>query len=1296
MHSLRRMTDVVGKIRKHFLTKRVLCVCLAIIFTVGLLPGGMLGGMYDGIKAEGAAVTNSYILETTTGINDGSGIEFFEIIFTDTQNIKRKQYIFPNEDSLMIGRLLVAQYDSDLKINNEVSSYLKYDPLTNWDKTGDGSGLRSYHTDQFFFTTEYPVKSVDQIDAFMGDEGVWTCQGLRLFEVDEIYGLTMAGTWSETWYIDFAGTMIAEITNADYNWSDSEPSYLHMSRNADLVTDFKGKDYAIHESQAKNELAFRFDFADMYGAGFDTLVNEHTENKADLMHMGITENLTLNIMYTDIYDETRFLYLPVITEAVYWAYMKGITSPVLGIGQQGGSMAFSAELPDIKMTADDKGRLRPAITDISCTLGSKGAIEAAGIKETGFSDKEDLKKRQEKRKKDSESDDINLTCVAIYSMQQSAVLPKAEGAMLKYDFTGKPCLYQLATGTEGMKYFAGNTAKLSLKEYDERDLKVKDNNEYYMIELETDDMAGAGTSADLTLVLKYNDLSKRERVSSPISIMEATRNYYGYWPASDPDYGYKQGTASGNTIRFIVSLKDVDHFTGLTLQLAGNSSDDYQFKHMNIYELKSFSERKAVWMDSSKNGMQTHVDIYRSYEGTATSIKLLNLEEQALIQQGDIVPIDFISSKVGELDDTKWDVDKYSVSYADAMQNFGFTKERKTYEVTVKVFDDVVATDDYGNAVSSGGNGDAGSENLFYFQLIFQNGSSAYVQANQQLEGDKFVSGQSATFRISTNQDYGEIISIRIIPDDISERNHKYDKLRIDSIEVIEIASAGTHKCWVAENVGWIGVPYTEEQEKNGIIGKEGRSAAEVVHVVNIDYTTYVAQLEFAIHTNESTQDAAKDKNGNVVESSGQFRGKLWGKINYINLKGEHKEIDKIDIVSAMYEYMNKKSSPAAGGSVSDPSYMFREKQTDRFLVNISDVSKLISIEMYATQMDDMYTWNIGSISVSLVTEKGKLKLNVYGEYEYQRSKPAELLCTQLSETTPAYQQKLKKNGAVKIDIPFTDNEIKITNEYGTAISALTREPASQNDELNVFVFPSVGLDGNDPSEYDLIPTLYYSHLNGGMYETGVQKMNRYLPDGTLPIDRPVFYAVREPASCMTDLNRLILAPNSPRATVARIDYAIVQQVRNNVVVANYFIDYGHDNAFMIHEKYPSTNVTSIGYQDEQVVTLQFGEATAERNLVAERQDIAVALVYRTAGDPSGTKLVTPYIYLTDQEINSIRAGQVAELVFDRMFIGEVVGVRVASVGNIEANIDAASVAIYQKDVVGSVPERAITASETA
>ena len=510
---------------------------------------------------------------------------------------------------------------------------------------------------------------------------------------------------------------------------------------------------------------------------------------------------------------------------------------------------------------------------------------------------------------------------------------------------------------------------------------------------------------------------------------------------------------------------------------------------------------------------------------------------------------------------------------------------------------------------------------------------------------------------------------IRIIPDDSSSDSKKFDKLRIDSIQVVESGITASHTCWVAENVGWIGIGYTEEQEQNRAGGRKGRTVAEISKTAGIDYTTNVVRLEVAIRTN-----TPGDESENSDEVSGaQFRGSLKADFHFINSKGESDKLENVDVVQAMYQYMNKKPTTSDTGAVSNSSLMFRENHTDRFMVDIVDVQKMVSIDMMMTQKDEPYEWNIGGISISVVNDGGSLMLNKFDEYEYSRTTPSTQLCTQSVDKTPAYHPILKKQKPVPLNVILTDNEIQMDKDYNTIASALTREPASQNDELNVYAFPSVNI-GDPVSKYDLEVLINYAHAYGPMYETG-GKMECNT-DG----DRPVFYLQGLKASGMIDLSKIKLSAGSKdgKFVMADMDFAIVQQVRDGVVIANYFVSLGNENAYYSVAKYPSTGASSVGYKNVEVLTFQLGETTRASSLFAERLDVACALRYKMAYDPTGKEYMTPYIYLTDQEILKIRAGQIVDLSFSQMFVGEVTGVAIAGIGDISATVDAASVATYR------------------
>ncbi len=1297
------------KMRIKGLKKNISCF-LALILALSLIP--VQAAKPIEVKADDTGLKNAYILEVATGINDGSCIEFFEIRYEGTDGKQYMKVLLPGEDALSNSRKEAHNYGSDDKVTDDLEWNLSYRSTVDPYALGPGSGLKSYSVDQYYFTTDVEIGKIIKVDGFIGKQGVWTCLRFQIFKVDKLGGLRIAGLVSDTYYVDFEGDLIAEIKGGNNNWSDDDANYLHMTQKASLITEFKNVPYAHHSLQSgTKEYGFRFDFADIYGAGFECLAAEYEDGKNNAFGLELAETLALAVTYTDVYGNSRFVRIPAVLCSALYAYYNNITDPISGLAGQGESIAFSGTLPDCSY-----------ITDVSIMTGAAEASSATKIVYDawvnalydswggGRAVSGNIHKR---RVNSSESDDIRLTLSAVYDMKDSKITPYMDGAVLRYRFEGNPILYHISSDVTGELFYAKTSGSLNLKEYAGGTLDLSDNKEYFLVQFTADEILSAATETDMYLTLRYRKLNGSEAVSSEISLRDASRDYFGYWPADTEDFAYKSGVSSGNTVSALVSLADVDRFTGLEIRMEDDrDEDDYQFKNLRIYALSGLGKRTVQWKDMTVGNKHSHLMITRNITGVGTSVsqgtgttgtsgtgsgtgtgsssgtgtsggtepgaksavKILDVNDTILVQGGNTIPVDFNSAEVGTISDKKWEISNYSVTYAEAMQNFGFTKARKTYTVTVNVFDDIASTDENGKVVSSGGNGDAGSENLFYFQLVFKNGSSPYVLANQQIKGDKFVSGRPAVFQISTNQNYGDLVNIRIIPDDTSEDSKKYDKLRIDSIYVTESEAQGTHSCWVCENVGWVGVGYTQEQELSGMGGRRGRTAAEMSKNVPVDYISNVVQLEVAIRTSAGEQ---------MEGSADQFRGNLFANINYIKSNGERDSTGDMDVVALMYQFMNKTGSADSDGNISRTSNMFRENHTDRFFVNIMDVRQLVSMDLSMYQKDDPYTWYIGGVSIKLITEEGRLTLNKFEEYEYQRSEEPQLVCTQKSETIPAHYAWLKHDGQVKLNIPLSENSIELADNTYAKASVLTKEPASNNDELNLYVFPTLGR-GSSINDYDLDAEIYYAHAYGTMYETGT-RLTRYNPVNDT--DRPMFYVKGLNASGMVDVNRLRLTADSAENSIACLDYAIIQQVRSGTVIASYFVDLNDLDAFYTVEKFPSANANAIGYQDSQTLTLQFGDGTEAKNLFSDRQDIAVALKFKLANDPLDTEYTTPYTFLTEQDVIKIRAGQVIDVNFKQMFAGEITGVTFASVGDVAADIYAAGVTTYRTDKAGNKEE---------
>jgi hypothetical protein len=181
----------------------------------------------------------------------------------------------------------------------------------------------------------------------VNDRTLWnlpTGRTINLFKVDEIYGLNMAGVWSNCGYVDFKGTLIAELDRSGGTTIEcNDVDDVSIIKTNKLITNFAGKSYVEHNTQEYNTFGFRLDFSDYYKAGMEGQINDYSDNKASILNMGIAETMTLNLVYEDIYGQSRILNLPMNTSTAYWlSDGKRIgKTPVLGFGQQGGSMGFT-------------------------------------------------------------------------------------------------------------------------------------------------------------------------------------------------------------------------------------------------------------------------------------------------------------------------------------------------------------------------------------------------------------------------------------------------------------------------------------------------------------------------------------------------------------------------------------------------------------------------------------------------------------------------------------------------------------------------------------------------------------------------------------------------------------------------------------------------------------------------------------------------------------------------------------------------------------------------------------------
>ena len=732
------------------------------------------------IKANGAfADENTYVLDLTTGVQPGTNISFF-IISYESDGQARSTYVFPKAGDFAEGMEEFNTFANQTGVDAAAVNreYMSFTDVVNQDPVGSTTltPMATNSNDQVVFHTKEHIDKITNVEFFTrlqkGGTNEWTCQGLKIYEVKRVQGLAMVGGFSKDYYANFTGTLLAnvEFTNKTkeggfytFTWTNDEIKSFggitvkdangKATKRDNPYTTLKTGDFgdAAEFSPGKNdEYGFRIDFTDQPLAGFEC---EAYRTRGNLKTGEYIENMALNINYTDIVGKPHLISLPVVTNSLKWASDHGMDkTEIAGIAQAGQSLYFEGTIPGLA-----------SFTSVSIVTGNQTVLSKIGMTRSGS-----LSTIKQGREVNSLEDKIAISAFAIYHTSDESVNNTVtnDGAFLSYNFSGLPILYQRADTEYGIEIAAGEDTTLQLsKPSKESDLAAAGWKEKkYLVGVQTDKTPRAGTVADVTMQLSYTDTSGYNQSTNWYSLKEEALNYYGYWYSDNTqegDFGYMVGMSPGKMLYFVISASNVDHFTNAAYKLE-SGSDEWQTNGLQIWALDSLSPIKSEWKEVNATNMnvQYHSEIsfYRNFEG----INILNIQgktvddngsevagntgedggysylpDSLLVQSEEEIAWEFKTKGVTDVEEEQYAQIGYDMTYEDCLQNFGFDKARETYTVKVTVSD---------QAVDTSGNGDCGSENNFYFQLLFENGDSGIVLANQQLEGDRFRTGNTETF----------------------------------------------------------------------------------------------------------------------------------------------------------------------------------------------------------------------------------------------------------------------------------------------------------------------------------------------------------------------------------------------------------------------------------------------------------------------------------------------------------------------------------------------------------------------
>ncbi len=1295
--------------------QRLLALALALVFCIQLLPlspdAEALERMAHyseatvhqndaGPASSGRAVTNTYILEISTGsIRNGGtadNVEYFVIYYTDTKGTVRSTVLFPGKDALGYGFNKAANVGSRGSRRSVVEQTFGYTTVP----LEEQKGLRSVQDDQFLFTTPEPVDTIDRIQVFgkklesydhSTDTGTvssdWACQGMRVFRVDTLYGLEMYGWYSDQGYIDFDGVCIADADMSAgggiFRWQNSGgafnitgPGVSGGVAGVTLVNNKNAEAYGrqtqvgvTHGSQVSNRVVFRVDLADMGGAGFESLAGSYEAGSyTKISDLKLCETAALIIRYEDVYGCIRELSAPLIISALGWTMEQLGDVAIAGYAQQGDSIAASLMLPDFA-----------SLNSVRFVVGESLAAERSHLITSANADQTIRPGRVSKAQVDS----MSYLCVAAY--RDVSVQIQADGATLRYNYAPgpeNPTQYYTAGGVEGVQIDANSESYLTLLNYySDLTLLPVDRSEYYLLTICTDNVANSGTVDDIELQFNYITMRDAEATSEIFMLRDYVQRFYGEWPGNTENFAYNYGLRLGGTVQVMIPLQGVKQFKSISVKLDGQ--DEWQFKGMELRKIKTCGSIVARWEEIDDQGLKSHLVYSRDVTANEPcfSIGVIYDPDHPPVEPGEEgwIPgtlvqddnefheYDGRSREVSTQDEIDWGTYRYYMTYEDTLQDLGFTRQRCMYEVQVNVAGDKVNVED----------DDCGSANLFYFQLVFEYGKSGCVLANQQLSADAFRTGAKATFKIPTTQDYGELTAIRIIPDDQDSNGNIYDKLKISSITVRKQSTGKISPTWTADSdsrdgLGWVGIDYRDPGAVATNRGAEGRSINEIAHTYQINKTSYSTKLLISIKTGNYASTPKTGPDGEQLILQDQIlQGGMSMSFNYYNHDGRVEHVDPVDIVRLMNEYSGRSDVYArtiddvtenVDYSVSNPDYQFRPGTTDNFYIDVDNISQIIDMQLQI-RSSVVTRWNIESVSVYLVQGSGMRYINANGEYDYKYpdGEGLSFRCTwnraqSLVKDVQIYRTD-QKNSIGEVNITFNENEFPLYDDemWNTFV---TREPASKDDSFNLFIYPSTESAASNPNSYDLLAELLYTNT---LTQSAMQTATGVMSRTTDSSGRPVFYALGLNASYVNAINGVNVWTNAVRPVHAPISYGVLQQIRGGVLIDSYYLmGMGNaDNGLTLHitANPNGSNLQRVFLQMDKNMTLQ--------DLQPEEKDLAVAVYFRT-DDAFGGELRTKYVFLTDCGYTEIHPGEVLEVDFSIENLKEITGMNLVSVGRLD------------------------------
>ena len=1181
--------------------------------------------------------------------------------------------------------------------------------------------------EEFTIITSKPFKCYTNY--FEGDPNKGAgIQSIRVIELSEpVYNntgsLTTNGFFSPESVLGLRGKVIAETQGTSNNYQGMWTS--NSTTNHKLINYSDENSIEVDTLSSDTFQGVTVTFSDTLGAGLDNLLadvvtklpstsNHYTTTEAmpyvfdtkkentnlgaplyNLLGGYYRDPLTLTVTYYDDFNDIREVDIPFVTAYLMQLIMDsksiGNSNPeswIAGVFQQGQTVGLRLNLSEFKSLISVK---------LYYGYDEKNPLDKKLHSMEGDAYYDDNEEERIPLSYKLTDDPITIDNICFYdNVTHSNFYAKYNGTGLisTIETSLTPSSSWQTSSENGQKITEKNsfTAYKESREGSTVNMfeggPIKDEyKDKYLIEISTLNNDIAGTTSNLTYQLHYTDIYGAPRNTTPENLHGAAKDFYGNSSRnlnvagglgfSVSEFQYKTQTimhlSAGSQFCFVVELPNVQQFDAITLSTDGK--DEWQPEQIRILKLTSLSERTATRATAflgNMHAIEVPQDLIgninpklgqstyrwdRTYTGTVLATATPNL----LLHSGKTsAQVNFTIHKEDgttvapdtEIEDVKY-LEKIptTMTYEDTLMDLGLNVAKNTYQIHVDVAN-----------VS-----DAGSSNYFYFQLLFENGRSGLVLANQQLPSDSFRQGLTETFTIQTTQRYGDVKAVRIICEATASTASTFDKLNIDKITVTLNSQQGTGKSWIVDRVGWIDINYVDEIQQT-------YATDENVVLDNKDLTldfpvtsiSSATELMFIITTGAPSDSTSTNLNMTSLGNN------LEGVITYTDFQNTTRTVN-IDIPKKIMDFNENEST----------SRILRSGTMDRFVISLTDVKQIDSFIITRNEGKNA-DWLIKDISINKVGGVGDVYLSAYtGEYtrtiahsEFLTTTTTKDVAIGLNDSKTFYFQP----HSIEADISSEDN-----NAWNTTI---TRYPISSDESLNIYVY----LNDADGQPYQLSPgdnvdasIIYSSSLGTGALKASFKNIRAQAATET----STVLFAQNLSIQSVGNLKSMEIRGNFAKLE-PRVRCVYIEHVQGNVIKDTLYVPF--NNASLQLDKV-SADISSLEALTpmKQIVRLQPKENTSAL-LTPESSDIAVALRYTSSLDPEKTKMVyqSPYVFLTDADYTILDNREHIEVPFYISGIGEIVGLTVISNGP-NVSFDNALITNYPKPSKTNGEENEVT-----